>query len=250
MGATRGNGIIGEDVTVNLRTVRDVPLRLHESAPQGPDRDSRRDLLPVRPIRGDERSARARRRSCVRKSAQRRRRKSAECSIRRSPLPARCDSSATRSRRPTATSFRSRRRSELLDALVEWGVPVAPHRQRARTLAEVEKWAHDLEHKMRGRAQFRDRRRRGESRFAAAPGGAGRRRRPRAALGDRAEVRARHRRDETARHRGQRRTHGSDQSVRGAGAGGNRRRDREAGDAPQRRPHHRQGSARWATGCR
>src|SRR5256886_12661215 len=35
MGATRGNGTIGEDVTVNLRTVRDVPLRLHESAPRG-----------------------------------------------------------------------------------------------------------------------------------------------------------------------------------------------------------------------
>src|SRR6202521_182068 len=35
MGATRGNGAIGEDVTVNLRTVRDVPLRLHESAPKG-----------------------------------------------------------------------------------------------------------------------------------------------------------------------------------------------------------------------
>jgi NAD-dependent DNA ligase (contains BRCT domain type II) len=34
-GATRGNGIVGEDVTVNLRTVRDVPLRLHESAPRG-----------------------------------------------------------------------------------------------------------------------------------------------------------------------------------------------------------------------
>src|SRR5882762_324786 len=33
MGATRGNGIIGEDVTVNLRTVRDVPLRLHDQAP-------------------------------------------------------------------------------------------------------------------------------------------------------------------------------------------------------------------------
>src|SRR5918992_380655 len=27
-GATRGNGIIGEDVTANLRTIRDVPLRL------------------------------------------------------------------------------------------------------------------------------------------------------------------------------------------------------------------------------
>ena len=34
-GATRGNGAIGEDVTANLRTVRDVPLRLHEGAPKG-----------------------------------------------------------------------------------------------------------------------------------------------------------------------------------------------------------------------
>jgi DNA ligase (NAD+) len=30
-GATRGNGVIGEDVTANLRTVRDIPLRLQAS---------------------------------------------------------------------------------------------------------------------------------------------------------------------------------------------------------------------------
>src|SRR3954463_4897800 len=28
MGATRGNGTVGEDVTANLRTMRDIPLRL------------------------------------------------------------------------------------------------------------------------------------------------------------------------------------------------------------------------------
>ncbi|HEX3431248.1 MAG TPA: NAD-dependent DNA ligase LigA [Rhizomicrobium sp.] len=33
-GATRGDGIEGEDVTANLRTVRDVPLRLHGRAPE------------------------------------------------------------------------------------------------------------------------------------------------------------------------------------------------------------------------
>ncbi|MFI5246640.1 MAG: NAD-dependent DNA ligase LigA, partial [Gemmatimonadales bacterium] len=31
-GATRGNGVVGEEVTANLRTIREVPLRLHGSA--------------------------------------------------------------------------------------------------------------------------------------------------------------------------------------------------------------------------
>ena len=38
-GATRGDGVEGEDVTANLRTLRDVPLRLHGKAP---------DVLEVR----------------------------------------------------------------------------------------------------------------------------------------------------------------------------------------------------------
>jgi DNA ligase (NAD+) len=33
-GATRGDGIVGEDVTANLRTVRSIPLRLRGSAPR------------------------------------------------------------------------------------------------------------------------------------------------------------------------------------------------------------------------
>jgi DNA ligase (NAD+) len=32
-GATRGNGIIGEDITANIRTLRDVPLRLRTKKP-------------------------------------------------------------------------------------------------------------------------------------------------------------------------------------------------------------------------
>jgi DNA ligase (NAD+) len=44
--------------------------------------------------------------------------------------------------------------TELLDTLVKWGVPVAPHRKRAKILAEVEKWAHDLEHKIRSDLNF------------------------------------------------------------------------------------------------
>ena len=32
-GATRGNGVIGEDVTANLRTIREIPLRLRGDGP-------------------------------------------------------------------------------------------------------------------------------------------------------------------------------------------------------------------------
>src|SRR5690606_32146677 len=42
-GATRGNGIIGEDVTQNIRTIRDVPLRLRATA----------NIPPVLEIRGE-----------------------------------------------------------------------------------------------------------------------------------------------------------------------------------------------------
>jgi DNA ligase (NAD+) len=34
VGATRGDGVVGEDVTANLRTVRDLPLRLPHKAPE------------------------------------------------------------------------------------------------------------------------------------------------------------------------------------------------------------------------
>jgi len=33
-GATRGNGAVGDDVTVNLRTIRNLPLRLRDGAPE------------------------------------------------------------------------------------------------------------------------------------------------------------------------------------------------------------------------
>jgi DNA ligase (NAD+) len=36
-GATRGNGVVGEDVTANLRTIRAIPLALHADAGQVPD---------------------------------------------------------------------------------------------------------------------------------------------------------------------------------------------------------------------
>ncbi|HEX4351454.1 MAG TPA: hypothetical protein VHZ95_01045, partial [Polyangiales bacterium] len=44
MGATRGNGAVGEDVTANLRTIREIPLRL---------RGKEKDHPPLIEIRGE-----------------------------------------------------------------------------------------------------------------------------------------------------------------------------------------------------
>jgi DNA ligase (NAD+) len=153
MGATRGNGIIGEDVTVNLRTVRDVPLRLHESAPKGRIEvrgevyfpfDRFEEMNEARARAGDPLFANPR--------------NAAAGSLRM------LDPAITASRplrffgysvaAPDGEDLPFETQTELLDALEEWGVPVAPHRKRAKTLAEVEKWAYEVEHKIRSELNF------------------------------------------------------------------------------------------------
>ena len=153
MGATRGNGTIGEDVTVNLRTVRDVPLRLRESAPKGRIEIRGEVYFPFDRFE-EMNEARARAGDPVFANP----RNSAAGSLRQ------LDPAITASRplrffgysvaAPEGEELPFETQSELLDALVEWGVPVAPHRTRAKTLAEVEKWAYDLEHKIRGELNF------------------------------------------------------------------------------------------------
>jgi DNA ligase (NAD+) len=153
MGATRGNGTIGEDVTVNLRTVRDVPLRLRESAPKGRIEIRGEVYFPFDRFE-EMNEARARAGDPVFANP----RNSAAGSLRQ------LDPAITASRplkffgysvaAPEGEEVPFETQSELLDALVEWGVPVAPHRKRAKTLAEVEKWAYDLEHKIRGELNF------------------------------------------------------------------------------------------------
>lgn len=153
MGATRGNGTIGEDVTVNLRTVRDVPLRLHESAPKSRIEVRGEVYFPFDRFE-EMNEARARAGDPVFANP----RNAAAGSLRM------LDPSITASRplrffgysvaAPDGEGLPFETQSELLDALVEWGVPVAPHRARAKTLAEVEKWAHDVEHRIRGELNF------------------------------------------------------------------------------------------------
>ena len=153
MGATRGNGTIGEDVTVNLRTVRDIPLRLHESAPKGRIEVRGEIYFPFDRFE-EMNEARARAGDPVFANP----RNAAAGSLRM------LDPAITASRplrffgysvaAPDGEELPFETQSELLDVLAEWGVPVAPHRRRAKTLAEVEKWAHDLEHKIRGQLNF------------------------------------------------------------------------------------------------
>lgn len=153
MGATRGNGVIGEDVTVNLRTVRDVPLRLHESAPPGRMEIRGEVYFPFKRFE-EMNEARARAGDPVFANP----RNAAAGSLRQ------LDPAITASRplrfygysvaAPDGVELPFETQSELLDALAKWGVPVAPHRLRCRTLSEVEKWAYDLEHRIRSELDF------------------------------------------------------------------------------------------------
>ena len=48
-GATRGDGVEGEDVTVNLRTISTIPLRMHGDDAPAADRGARRGLPAASP---------------------------------------------------------------------------------------------------------------------------------------------------------------------------------------------------------
>jgi DNA ligase (NAD+) len=152
-GATRGNGIIGEDVTPNIRTVRDVPLRLRGKS------------LPERvEIRGEiyypfdlfekmneEFVAKGERVFANPRNA-------ASGSLRLLDSKV----SATRPLRffgygivvDQGGKLPFRLQTEVMDVLEEWGVPVAPHRLHCRTMAEVMAWAHKLEHELRSDLNF------------------------------------------------------------------------------------------------
>jgi len=151
-GATRGNGTIGEKVTPNLRTIREIPLRLRgKGHPK---------LMEVRgevymPFSGFERMNEERVKAGEPVFANPR--NSAAGALRqldpgvsaRRPLRffaysvAQPDGGV-----PAAEQF------TLLDVLESWGLPVAPHRAKCRTLAEVHAWAKAVEHDVRARLDF------------------------------------------------------------------------------------------------
>jgi DNA ligase (NAD+) len=152
-GATRGNGIIGENVTANLRTIRGIPLRL-----RGKDHPF---MMEIRgevymPFTAFERM-------------------NEERVAAGDPVfanPRNASAGALRQLDPAITAKRPlrffgyavamqegidlpcKRQSDLLDQLTSWGIPVAPHRCRCATLDEVHAWAHEVETRVRASLDF------------------------------------------------------------------------------------------------
>src|SRR4029079_19644046 len=152
-GAARGNGTIGGVVRENLRTVRDVPLRLLNNPPKGKieirgeiympfDRFERMNEQRVQdgePVFANPRNAAA---GALRQL---------DPSI-TAKRPLRFYGYSVASDDRSLLSFRTQ--WELLEQLAEWGIPVAPHRARCLKLDDVFRWAHKVEHSVRGTLNF------------------------------------------------------------------------------------------------
>ena len=152
-GATRGNGTIGENVTANLRTIHDVPLRL-----RGPDVPPRVEIRGEVYMRFDE--------------FERMNEARAEAGEPIFANPRNSAAGALRQLDPAVTAARPlrffgyamvaghgvalpvRTQSEVLERLAAWGVPVAPHRRRCASLDEVITWAREIEYDVRGTLAF------------------------------------------------------------------------------------------------
>ena len=151
-GATRGDGTQGEDVTINIRTIPGIPLRLHGTGHP--------PLLEIRgevylPFAGFEAMNEAR--VAAGEAVFVNPRNAAAGSLRQ------LDPAITASRplrffgyaavlpdggTPAATQW------ELLDTLERWGIPVAPHRLQCGSMDEIAAWAHTLEHEGRAALGF------------------------------------------------------------------------------------------------
>ena len=153
IGATRGNGSTGEVVTENLRTLRDIPLRLIGDYPRGRIEIRGEVYLPF-----DRFEKMNEARVQAGESVFANPRNAAAGSLRQldpsvtAKRPLRFFGYSVAAADPAILPFRTQ--WELLDQLAAWGVPVAPNRARYATLEEVHKWAHGIEHTVRGLLNF------------------------------------------------------------------------------------------------
>jgi DNA ligase (NAD+) len=153
-GATRGNGVIGEDVTPNLRTIREIPLRLR--ATRAPAEIEIRGEVYI-PFSAFERMNAARVHAGEPVFANPR--NAAAGALRQldpsitAARPLRFFGYAVAARAGNA-ALPFRTQGELLETLAAWGVPVAPHRARCETLAQLNEWARHIEHEVRASLDF------------------------------------------------------------------------------------------------
>ena len=134
-GSTRGDGMIGEDVTVNLRTIRALPLQLNAEAAPPSHLVLRGEVY----MRLDEFQALNRRMTERGEEGFANPRNAAAGSLRQ------LDSRITASRPLTLTCYDIMALAgqfpathwDELNALAAWGLPVPEHRQRCRSIDEV-----------------------------------------------------------------------------------------------------------------
>jgi DNA ligase (NAD+) len=152
-GATRGNGTIGEIVTANLRTMRDIPLRLADPKPPR--------LVEIRgecylPFDAFERLNEERAKAGEPIFANPR--NSAAGSLRQldpamtAKRPLRFFGFAAAAPADVALPFSTQH--DLLDTLERWGFPVESHRLSRVTLDDVTTFVHEVEHSLRAQLNF------------------------------------------------------------------------------------------------
>lgn len=145
-GATRGNGTIGEEVTRNLRTIREIPLRLRAVGPPVPARMEVRGEVYL-PLSGFE--ALNRQRAAEGLATFANPRNSAAGSLRQ------LDPAVTAGRPlrffayalevEPGLPFPVNTQGDLLDALAAWGLPVNPLRRRCASLEGVLEFVTEFE---------------------------------------------------------------------------------------------------------
>ena len=152
-GATRGNGLIGENVTANLRTIRQIPLRLRGKGHplmmevrgevymsfSGFERMNEERVKAGEPVFANPRNSAA---GALRQLD--------PADVAKRPLRFFAYAVAVQEGEdaPALEQF------ALLDALEKWGLPVAPHRKLAKTMDEVHAWASDVENRVRATLDF------------------------------------------------------------------------------------------------
>ncbi|MEP7066394.1 MAG: NAD-dependent DNA ligase LigA [Gemmatimonadota bacterium] len=152
-GATRGNGTIGEIVTANLRTMRDIPLRLADKKPPRIVEIRGECYLPFDAFeRLNEERAKAG------DSIFANPRNSAAGSLRQldpaitAKRPLHFFGFAVAAPADVALPFSTQK--ELLDSLERWGFPVESHRRYCASLEDVIAFVHEVEHSLRAQLNF------------------------------------------------------------------------------------------------